>query len=88
MLTSSYTDQSDDKICNFIIQLTINCHCSERPRYTAARECYEETLGVLGQTDHLVSLLENSEQHNVFEVSNLYGSMASHMHMYCTLQVT
>ena len=44
-------------------------YCSERPNMTAARECYEETLGVLGQTDHLLSLLENREGNNVFQVS-------------------
>ena len=42
---------------------------SERPRYTAARECYEETLGILGETDHLASLLDNCVENNVFEVS-------------------
>ena len=41
---------------------------SERPRYTAARECYEETLGILGETDHLASLLDNCVENNVFEV--------------------
>ena len=48
--------------------LPIMCY-SEQPRYTAARECFEETLGVLGGTDHLASLLENCQLNNVFEVS-------------------
>ena len=46
--------------------------CSERPSGTAARECYEETLGVLGQTEQLLSLLENREGNNVFQVSESY----------------
>ena len=45
------------------------CGFSEWPRYTAARECYEETLGVLGEADHLASLLNNCAENNVFEVS-------------------
>ena len=45
------------------------CCISERPRYTAARECYEETLGILGDTDHLASLLGSFAENNVFEVS-------------------
>ena len=43
--------------------------CRERAKYTAARECYEETLGILGKTRHLVSMLENYEENNVFKVS-------------------
>ncbi len=45
------------------------CGYSERPKYTAARECYEETLEVLGNADHLASLLDNCAENNVFEVS-------------------
>lgn len=47
------------------------CGFSERPRYTAARECFEETLGILGETDHLASLLDNRTENNVFEVSTM-----------------
>ena len=40
----------------------------ERAKYTAARECYEETFGILGKTKHLVSMLENYKENNVFKV--------------------
>ena len=40
----------------------------EQPRYTAARECYEETLGVLGKTKHLMGALENFAENNAFKV--------------------
>ena len=42
---------------------------SEQSKRTAARESYEETLGVLGTTDDLLTLLENNKENNVFEVS-------------------
>ena len=54
----------------------MHMYCSERPGRTAARECFEETLGVLGQTDHLLSLLEKKEENNVFQVSVGIASLA------------
>ncbi len=44
---------------------------SEPARHTAARECYEETLGVLGSTKTLVSMLEDYKTNNVFKVPYL-----------------
>ena len=40
----------------------------EVPRYTAARECCEETLGVLGRTKHLMECLEDFCTNNAFKV--------------------
>ena len=42
----------------------------ERAKYTAARECYEETLGIFGSNKSLVSMLENYVENNVFKVSS------------------
>lgn len=42
--------------------------CRERPKGTAARECYEETLGVLGDKQSLTELLTNYEDNNSFKV--------------------
>ena len=50
----------------------IHSHPSrEKARYTAARECHEETLGIFGKTKHLASTLAEFEENNVFKVSNI-----------------
>ena len=49
----------------------LSCLCysrRERPKATAARECYEETLGVLGDKQTLVDMLVNYEGNNIFKV--------------------
>ena len=46
-------------------------YCSlggERPRFTAARECYEETLGILGNTKELAAALKDFKTNNCFKV--------------------
>ena len=43
----------------------------EAPAEAAARECAEETMGVLGTKDHLLQSLRNYEQNNVFKVSTV-----------------
>ena len=55
--------------CVYVCVCVCVCGFSEQSRYTAARECYEETLGILGETDHLASLLDNCAENNVYEVS-------------------
>lgn len=40
----------------------------EKPRHAAARECYEETLGVLGSASDLAAALKSFEENNVFKV--------------------
>ena len=40
----------------------------ESPAQTAARECYEETMGVIGSSDHLLTSLRNYSENNVFKV--------------------
>ena len=40
----------------------------ERARYTAARECCEETLGILGSKRSLVTQLEDYKTNNAFKV--------------------
>lgn len=40
----------------------------ERARQTAARECYEETLGILGSALVLQQQLEDYKTNNVFKV--------------------
>ena len=42
--------------------------CREKPRHAAARECYEETLGVLGSASDLAAALKSFEENNVFKV--------------------
>lgn len=44
--------------------------CREKPRHAAARECYEETLGVLGSASDLAAALKKFEENNVFKVSS------------------
>ena len=47
------------------------CACSfkrEWPRYTAARECCEETLGILGSTSELAAALKDFKANNCFKV--------------------
>ena len=47
----------------------ISCRFSrEGPRWTAARECYEETLGVLGTTRQLSDALLDFKTNNCFKV--------------------
>ena len=40
----------------------------ERPRTTAARECYEETLGILGTSAELATALRDFKTNNCFKV--------------------
>lgn len=40
----------------------------EKPRYTAARECFEETLGILGTTEELAEALKDFKTNNCFKV--------------------
>jgi hypothetical protein len=40
----------------------------ERPRHTAARECAEETFGLLGRQDKLFQMLGDYKANNVFKV--------------------
>ena len=42
--------------------------CRETPAETAARECFEESLGVFGTVDHLLQSLRKYEDNNVFKV--------------------
>ena len=42
--------------------------CREYPKQTAARECYEETLGVLGDKKSLTEMLTNFKENNSFKV--------------------
>lgn len=51
----------------------------EYARHTAARECYEETLGVLGDTASLCRLLEDYTTNNVFKVVNQNMAYISHL---------
>ena len=48
--------------------ITHTSGCREKPRHAAARECYEETLGVLGSASDLAAALKNFEENNVFKV--------------------
>ena len=65
-------------MCNCVcVRMCVLTVFSERPRYTAARECYEETLGILGETDHLASLLDNCAENNVFEVNAAINNIES-----------
>ena len=43
----------------------------ETPAEAAARECAEETMGVLGTKDHLLQSLREYEENNVFKVSTV-----------------
>ena len=47
-------------MCLFVIR--------ERPRNTAARECYEETLGVVGRERELYERLGDYKRNHVFKV--------------------
>ena len=40
----------------------------EHPRLTAARECYEETLGILGTSEELAASLSDFKTNNCFKV--------------------
>ena len=40
----------------------------EKPCHAAARECNEETLGVLGSASDLAAALKDFEENNVFKV--------------------
>ena len=49
------------------------CVCvREKPSFTAARECCEETLGVLGSKEELKAALKSYEANNAFKVRDLY----------------
>jgi 8-oxo-dGTP pyrophosphatase MutT (NUDIX family) len=50
--------------------LVSNFRFRETPSVTAARECYEETLGVIGSSDHLLKSLRNYKVNNAFKVIN------------------
>lgn len=43
-------------------------YISEKPRYTAARECYEETFGILGSASSLAAALKDFVTNNAFKV--------------------
>ena len=58
-------------VCTFQISVVFyNSYpgCREKPRHAAARECYEETLGVLGSASDLAAALKSFEENNVFKV--------------------
>ncbi len=44
------------------------CLSREKPRQTAARECFEETLGVLGDAKELFEKLGKYKENHVFKV--------------------
>jgi len=46
------------------------CVIRERPRHTAARECDEETLGVVGREKELYQRLGEYKRNHVFKVSS------------------
>ena len=51
---------------------TPNSHLfKETPAEAAARECAEETMGVLGTKDHLLQSVRHYEENNVFKVSTV-----------------
>ena len=52
----------------FIIIIPLLVDSREYPRETAARECSEETLGVLGDSRYLLLMLEDYKTNNVFKV--------------------
>lgn len=43
---------------------------SEGPHLTAARECYEETLGILGTVKQLADALKDFKTNNCFKVGD------------------
>lgn len=51
----------------------------EYARQTAARECYEETLGILGDARSLCAMLEDYTTNNVFKVVNQNMAYISHL---------
>ena len=54
------------------------CVCREHPRETAARECSEETLKVLGDSASLFKLLGDYKTNNVFRVVNRDTAYVAH----------
>lgn len=48
----------------------------EHPRLTAARECYEETLGILGTSEELATALSDFKTNNCFKVVSTLTSHA------------
>ena len=61
--------------------------CREKARYTAARECYEETLGIFGKTKHLASMLAEYEENNVFKVRFVARLFVIILVFLCLLQI-
>lgn len=53
-------------------------YISEKPRYTAARECYEETFGILGSASSLAAALKDFVTNNAFKVVNEDTKYVSH----------
>jgi hypothetical protein len=51
---------------------------SEGPRLTAARECYEETLGILGTAKQLADTLTDFRTNNCFKVVNVETQYVGH----------
>ena len=43
----------------------------EKPRHAAARECFEETLGILGSASDLATALKSFVENNAFKVCTL-----------------
>ena len=58
---------------------------SEKPRHTAARECYEETFGILGSASSLSAALKDFITNNAFKV-NAIAEENTPMHM-CTREL-
>ena len=50
----------------------------EYARHTAARECFEETLGIMGTSQALCMVLEDYKTNNVFKVVNQNMAYVSH----------
>ncbi len=53
-----------------LVQLCDYCSVRETPAQTAARECFEESLGIFGSSDHLLHSLRNYKENNVFKVQS------------------
>ena len=51
---------------------------NETPSETAARECYEETLGVLGTSKDLLESLRSYTETNAFKVRHINMKALSH----------
>ncbi len=53
----------------------------EKPRFTAARECWEETCGILGSIRHLAASLQDFATNNAFKVvTHTHTHTRTHTH--------